>query len=204
MRCQEREFDCILCVPPRQGCKKGTGGYNQISFIAKTTVNFRKRTLFPKPAVMIIPSLYSQVRSKQLQLKWHTGNSRLSLLLAPVQADNRAWLCSLPQVLNSLFCIQITQGCFSTEPLILWLEQALLLCCWHVTSGTACVLKPWGFLMPWKMGGSSTHHRGSSRINLMQIFLPAQTLALYRKSCLSKSFQLQLLFEVKIGVRDAH
>lgn len=90
MRCQEREFDCILCVPPRQGCKKGTGGYNQISFIAKTTVNFRKRTLFPKPAVMIIPSLYSQVRSKQLQLKWHTGNSRLSLLVAPVQADNRA------------------------------------------------------------------------------------------------------------------
>lgn len=89
MRCQEREFDCILCVPPRQGCKKGTGGYNQISFIAKTTVNFRKRTLFPKPAVMIIPSLYSQVRSKQLQLKWHTGNSRLSLLVAPVQADNR-------------------------------------------------------------------------------------------------------------------
>lgn len=145
MRCQEREFDCILCVPPTQGCKKGTGGYNQISFIAKTTVNFRKRTLFPKPAVMIIPSLYSQVRSKQLQLKWHTGNSRLSLLVAPVQADNRAWLCSLPQVLNSLFCIQITQGCFSTEPLILWLEQALLLCCWHVTSGTACVLKQWGF-----------------------------------------------------------
>lgn len=150
MRCQER--DCVLCVPPRQGCKKGTGGCNQIGFIAKTTQNFRKGTLFPKAAVMIMPALCSQARSKQLHLKWHTGNSRLSLLVAPVQADNRASLCSLPQVLNSLFCIQITQGYFSPEPLILWLEWTLLLCCWHMTSWHCFCAK--AFLYPGRWVGA--------------------------------------------------
>lgn len=135
----------VSCVSlPGSAAKRGIGGYNQISFIAKTTVNVRKGALLPKPVVMIIPSLHSQVRPKQLQLKWHIGNGRLSLLVAPVQADNRAWLCSLPQVLNSLFHIQITQGYFSTEPYILWLEQVPLLCCWHVASGCTCMLKPWG------------------------------------------------------------
>lgn len=131
----------VSCVSlPDSAAKRGTGGYNWINFIAKTTVNIREGALLPKPVVMIIPALYSQVRSKQLQLKWHIGNSRLSLLVAPVQADNKARLCSLPQVLNSLFCIQITQGYFSTEPYISRLEQVSL-CCWCMTSGSACMLK---------------------------------------------------------------
>lgn len=103
---------------PGSATKRGIGEYNRIHFIAETTVRFRKAALLPKPVGMIIPVSYSQVRSKQLQLKWHIGNGRLSLLVAPVQADNRARLRSLPQVLNSLFCIQITQGYFSTEPYI--------------------------------------------------------------------------------------
>lgn len=97
-----------MCAPPGSAARRGVEGYTGISFTAKATGNFEKGSLLPKPGVPIIPE------SQKLQLKWHRKSS-LSLLVAPGQADNRNWFCALLRVLNSVFCIQITQGCFSLE-----------------------------------------------------------------------------------------
>lgn len=132
----------VLCVSlSGSAAKMASGGYSWIIFIENRTVDSRKGALLPKPVVMTVPALYSQVWSKQLQLKWHVGHTRLSLLVAPVQADE-AQLNSCFQVLNSCFCIQITQSYFSIEPHISWLKQVCSLCCWCVTNAPVCLLKP--------------------------------------------------------------
>lgn len=57
----------VLCASLlSSAAKMATGGYSQIIFIVKRTADFRKGALLPKPVVVTIPALYSQVWSKQL------------------------------------------------------------------------------------------------------------------------------------------
>lgn len=109
----QKRGDPVLCAPPGSAARRGVEGYAGISFIAKATGNFEKGSLLPNPGVPIIPALYSKIQKASTEMTHR--KSSLSLLVAPGQADNRNWFCALLRVLNSVFCIQITQGCFSLE-----------------------------------------------------------------------------------------